>query len=386
MSSDVPFPSLDTPAILVDLDKLDANIATMARMTSDAGLKLRPNMKVHRSAYVADLQMKAGAIGVCVSKPSEALAFADAGIDDIMIAHPFFGEHKLAVLRSLLGRVRISCVVDSLPGTEAIAAARRAAGVDVPVLIKIDTGLNHFGVSPGAPALEMARDVAGISGIELVGILTHESASAETTPEDIEKLAFETASTMSEVARTLRGDGIDVRDVVLGATPTARALCRYASKFSEITEIHPGAYAFGDRVYMSSFSMTEDSCAATVLVTVISRPAPDRICVDGGYKTFGADPMLAMAVRSGGLGEWRPTSGAVQRRPDLTVGRLTEEIGILTASDPDHGVEIGDRLEILPTTSPSLSTCTTGCTASGTASSRPRFRSPVGVSTARVGK
>ena len=190
--------------------------------------------------------------------------------------------------------------------------------------------------------------MARIPGIELVGILTHESASAKTTPEDIEKLAFETASTMSEVARTLTEEGIDVQDVVLGTTPTARALCRYASKFSEITEIHPGAYAFGDRVYMSSFSMTEESCAATVLVTVISTPAPDRICVDGGYKTFGADAMLGMAARSGGLGEWSPTFGAVQRRPDLTVVRLTEEIGILTASGPDHGIKIGDRLEILP--------------------------------------
>ncbi|MDA1348365.1 MAG: hypothetical protein O3A47_05810, partial [Chloroflexi bacterium] len=198
------------------------------------------------------------------------------------------------------------------------------------------------------PALKLARELDRIKGIKLVGILTHESASGEATPEGVRKLAYETASTMSATATLLREDGIEIKDVVLGATPTARDLCRYAPDFPEITEIHPGAYALGDRVYMNSFAMTESSCAATVLVTVVSTPEPGRACVDGGYKTFGADPMLFMAARSDGLDEWKPTYGVVRGRPDLEVSRLTEEIGILTVSDPDNGVEIGDRLEILP--------------------------------------
>ena len=348
MSREIPYPSLDTPAILVDLDRLDANLAAMARMTADAGLKLRPNTKVHRSAYVAGLQVEAGAIGVNVSKPAEAVAFADAGIEDIMIAHPFYGEHKFAAVGSLLDRIRISCVVDSVPGAEGLARVGRSAAVDVPVLMKVNTNCNRFGVPPGDPALKLARELDRIKGIKLVGILTHESASGEATPEGVRKLAYETASTMSATAILLREDGIEIKDVVVGATPTARDLCRYAPDFPEITEIHPGAYAFGDRVYMNSFAMTESSCATTVLVTVSSTWGPDRVCVDGGFKTFGADPMLFMADRPGQVGDWSPTYGVVKGRPDLVVGRLTEEIGVLTMTNPENGVEIGDRLEILP--------------------------------------
>jgi len=146
----------------------------------------------------------------------------------------------------------------------------------------------------------------------------------------------------------LRKEGINITDVVMGSTPAARALCRDAAYFPDITETHPGAYVFGDWVYMNGFAMTEDECAATIMVTVVSRPGPNRACIDGGYKTFSADPMLSMATRVDEAGPWSPTFGTVKGRPDIRVARLTEEIGVLALTDPGNGVSIGDRLEILP--------------------------------------
>lgn len=344
----VPFSSLDSPAILVDMDKLEANISAMARMTAEAGLKLRPHTKCHKTTYISELQIRAGACGVSLSKLGEAAVYVDAGIRDVMIVHPFCGDHKLAALKDLLAKAEISCVVDSIKGAEGLSQVGLAIDKKIPVLLKIDTGLRRFGVLPGEPALKMAKELTQIRGIELVGILAHEHAFRETSAEAIARLAFESASVMSGTARMLRREGMQIEHVVTGATTTARALCRYASYFPEITEIHPGAYVFGDWMYMNRWAITEDACAATVLVTVVSTPTPDRACIDAGSKTLSADPLLFMATEAGGLSSWKPSFGSVKGRPDIKLARLTEEIGILALSDPSKGVSIGDRLEILP--------------------------------------
>jgi D-serine deaminase-like pyridoxal phosphate-dependent protein len=342
------YPTIDTPAILVDLDKLEANIDSMAQRAADAGLKLRPHTKVHKSTYVSDLQIKAGAIGVSVSKLGEAVVYADAGQGDIMVVHPFYGDHKFAALKSLVERADISCVVDSVEGALGISQVGQAVDKKIPMLLKIDTVCRRFGALPGEPALKMARELTRMPGAELVGIITHECSSSEISPEGIARLAFECASSMSATASMFRKDGINIRDIVMGSTPAARALCRDAKYFPDVTEIHPGAYVFGDWVYMNGFSMLEDECAASIMVTVISRPSPDRACIDGGYKTFSADAMLFMAARAGEARPWSPTFGTVKGRPDIKVARLTEEIGVVTLTNPENGLNVGDRLEIIP--------------------------------------
>ena len=128
----IPYPDLDTPAILVDLDKLEANISVMAHMVAQAGLKLRPHTKVHKGTYIPELQIKAGACGVSISKLGEAAVYADAGIRDIMIVHPFYGDYKMAALKNLLAKAEISCVLDSIKQAEAISQVGMAVGKKVP--------------------------------------------------------------------------------------------------------------------------------------------------------------------------------------------------------------------------------------------------------------
>lgn len=344
----IPFPALDTPAILVDLDRLEANIQAMAAMAAEAGLELRPHTKVHKGTYVSQLQMEAGALGVSISKVSEAAIYANAGITDITIVHPFYSDHKFTALKALLPRTQIRCVVDSLKGAEGLAQVGLAVGKNVPILLKIDTGINRFGVPPGEPALRMARELVQIPGIELIGILNHESAFQETSAKGVTRLAFECAAALLATAKLLRKEGIQIRDVATGASTTAQALCHYASLFPEITEIHPGAYVFGDWMYVNGFAMTEDTCAVTILVTVVSTPTSNRICIDGGQKTFSADPLVFMAARAGGWGTWQPTFGSVKGHSAIKITRLTEEIGILTLDGSNADFNIGDRLEIVP--------------------------------------
>ena len=341
--------NLDTPAILVDLDKLEANINAMAHTVKEAGLRLKPHNKIHRTAYISELQIKAGACGVSVSKIGEAAILFEAGIKNITVVHPFYGDHKLAKLKHLLeANAEITCVVDSIKGATAISQVGMELGRKAPVLLKINTSVDRFGTLPGEPTLRMAKELIQIPGIEFDGILTHEGSWSEPSAEGVDRVAFESVSVMSATAKMLRKEGVEVKDVVVGSTPTARASCRHAVYLPEITEVQPGAYVLGDQIYMNTFAMTEDTCSATVLVTVVSRPAPDRICIDGGYKTFSADPLLVFANRAGGLANWTPTYGTVKGHPDIIVGRLTEEIGILTLSDPGKEINIGDRLEILP--------------------------------------
>ncbi len=350
----VPYPDLDTPAILVDLDKLEANISRMAKMTAEAGFKLRPHTKIHKGTYIPELQIKAGACGVSVSKLSEAAVYVDAGIEGVEIVHPFYGDHKLRALKELVARAEIRCVVDSIQGAEGISQVGTAMGKKIPVLLKIFINLKRFGVLPGEPALAVAKELVQMPGIELVGIMGHESAwtalsqSSAPCKEDVERLAYQAMKVMSETARLLRKEGIPVKEVICGATPTARYLCRYAREFPEVTEIHPGGYVFGDWMYITAYAVTEEECAATILTTVVSTPAPERACIDGGAKTFSSDPLLVRATISGEGSSWKPTFGSVKGRPDIKLTAVTEEIGILTLTDPSRGLTIGERLEIIP--------------------------------------
>jgi len=342
------YPSLDTPSVLVDLDKLETNITAMAAMTAEAGLTLRPHTKVHKGTYVSQLQMEAGAAGVSISKISEAAVYARAGIDDITVVHPFYGDHKLAMLRDILPQTHIRCVVDSLEGAKALGQVGQATGKNVPVLLKVDTGTNRFGVIPGQATLKMARELIQIPGIVLVGLLNHESVFNESSAEGVTRLTLDSAQLMCDTARLLKKEGIPTQDVATGSTATAPILCHHANRFPEITELHPGAYVFGDWKYIHGFGVAQADCAATVLVTVISTPNSGWACIDGGQKSFSADPLLFVSARAGQSRPWQPVYGSVKDWPEIKLSRLSEEVGILSLNSAESAPKIGDRLEIVP--------------------------------------
>jgi len=356
MKQSIPYAELDTPAILLDMDKFEANISRMAHMTTQAGLKLRPHSKIHRSTYVAHKQIEAGACGIGVAKLSEAKVYVDDGIKDVEILHPFCGEHKMRAFKDLVARpeAEISCMVDMVEQADAISQVGIAVGKKIPVLMIIDNQM-RFGVQPGEPFLKMAKELIQMPGIELVGIMYHSSSfsalakASSPSKEVLSQVAFEDMSLLSETAQMLRKEGIQITRVEGAATATVPGFCHYAQDFPEVTEVHPGGYVYGDWMYITGLAMTEEECATSILTTVVSTPTSDRAPIDGGSKTFSADPLLYTAAKAlRGEGTWKPVYGTVKGRPDIKVGGMSEEIGILHLTDPNRGVSFGDRLEILP--------------------------------------
>jgi len=353
----IPYPSLDTPAVLVDMDKLEANIDRMSKLAAGAGLRLRPHVKVHECADIAKMQIAAGACGVDVGSMGQAEAMAEAGINDILISHPgYYGGHKQQKLRKLLGRKDLSLMlnIDMVEQAEGASQAGEAMGKKIPVLIKVDTnkqlgGMPRLGVLPGEPTLELAKQLVKLPGIKLVGIYAHEIGGAAT----VDDMAFGTAKLISETAALLRENGIEVNHISVGASNTLAATCRYVKegKFPDISEVHPGNCVIGDIGYMLRAANTRESCAITILTTVISTSHPEKAAIDAGYKSFGADYNIGAVKNPDYYWNNIPYFGSVQGRPDLRAGRLSAETGYIYYMDPDKKLSFGERIEIVPNNS-----------------------------------
>lgn len=354
---DVLFPSLGTPAILVDMDKLEANIREMTHLAAEAGVQLRPHTKIHQSVTIAKMGLEEGACGIEVGPIEQAEPMVEGGVNDVLVAHPFYGEHKLEKLKRILSRwpnLKLTVLVDMIEQAEGISRIGQAVGRKVPVLLKIDvnaviSGISRFGVLPGEPALHLAKKLCQFPGIEFMGIYTHEMPS-DRTPQGLDEAAFETVSLMAETAKLLRKKGIPVEHISVGASNTFRDVCRYIKegKFPEITELHPGAFIIGDIMHMRSGCNTRERCAVTVLTTVVSTSHPNMAVIDAGYKTFGADYIIGAVKEPGFFWNGLPSFGSIQGHSGLRAGLLGAETGFIYYTDSNKKLSLGERLEIVP--------------------------------------
>ena len=348
------YPEIDTPAVLLDLDRLEANIKEMSHLAAEAGLRLRPHVKVHESADIAKLQMDAGACGIEVGPVDQALAMAEAGFNDIIIAHPFYGTPKLEKLKKLIQKpgMKVAVVFDMFEQAEGISQVGQALDKKVPVIIKLETGANRYGVQPGKAAVEMAKRIRPLPGVQLKGIYTHEAGGA--TLEEIDKMAFDVAVAAEETAKLLKKEGFTIDHVSAGASNTYQATCRYVKKgkFTELTEIHPGSCVIGSMMHVHRLAMTLDQCAMTVLVSVMSTSHhPTLAVVDAGIKTFGGDSLIWRRDAPDFFWEDKPGFGYVKGRPDLWVGFLHAETGRIFYKDQSQKLALGERVEIIPNNS-----------------------------------
>jgi D-serine deaminase-like pyridoxal phosphate-dependent protein len=347
--------ALDTPAVVVYLDVLEANIVEMSRLAAEAGVKLRPHTKIHECPDIAKLQIEGGACGIEVGTIERALCMADAGIDDILVAHPFYGDQRLQVLRQLIQKpgLKLMVMVDMLEQAHPISQLGEAVGRSIPVLLKINTGGDRFGVRPGEPALALAKQLCRLPRIAFEGIYAHESGG-KPTKESQDHLAFEVATMMVETARLLASAGLPVPHVSVGASPTLRATCSLLKgrQFPEITEIHPGHCLVVDMWHVKAQVSPREACAAAVVCTVMSTADPRYVVIDAGYKTFGADSLIQYRDIPGFFWQGKPSFGSVQGRPDLWIGRLSAEAASVQYMEPDlapdRRLRVGDRLEVIP--------------------------------------
>ena len=326
-----PISDLDTPAVLIDLDRLERNVARMAEKARAAGVALRPHCKTHKLPEVARMQLNAGARGITLAKVGEAEVFAAQGFDDIFLAYPIVGAQKARRLLALADRVRLAVGADSVAGARTLADAFAAAGRQLDVMLKIDVGLHRAGVLP-EQALALAQQLVDLKGLRLRGIFTHagQGYGCETT-EALAGTGHHEGDSMAAVARELRGAGLPCDVVSVGSTPTALFAMRPG-----VTESRPGTYVYYDASEVSLGVCTMDDCAISVLATVVSTPAADRAVLDAGSKTLSNDILRPKASGNGWI---------VGRESRLQ--RLSEEHGVVGVV-PGESFTVGERVRIIP--------------------------------------
>src|ERR1700728_2525414 len=271
------FESLDTPCVLIDLARVEANLKRAQAYADAHDLKLRPHIKTHKLTRFAHRQVELGAVGITCQKLGEAEVMADAGIEDIFLPYNILGPSKLSRLRALSERVRISVTADSETTVGGLAATFRDATRPLPVLVECDTGMGRCGVQNPAEALALARRIAASSGLTFGGLMTYPAAG------QVEA----NASWLAAAVDLLTREGLPPAVVSNGGTPD---LWR-AGEVAAATEHRPGTYIYLDRSQVARGVGALEDCALTVLTTVVSRPTADRAVVDAGSKTLSSDTL-----------------------------------------------------------------------------------------------
>jgi D-serine deaminase-like pyridoxal phosphate-dependent protein len=323
---------IETPAIIVDADVLDANLRRMANLAATAQLDLRPHVKTHKSVKVARQQLALGARGITASKPSEAAVFAEHGFDDIFMAFPPVGAQKLDRIEPLLAEEVLTVGIDDVAIAEPLARRGRQRKRSVPVMFEVDVGMHRAGRPWGRAAAEEAALVAAIPGIDLRGVFTHEGHAHNWHPSKIGDLADEVTHRLTTTAKLLRTTGHPCPTVSVGSTLTTAHL----QPNGGLTEMRPGVYAYGDVRTVEGGAATWRDCALTVLATVVSRPNQQTVIIDAGTKT------LSPALTKSG------TYGYVANLEGAHFVRCSEEHGTLDLKKPSLQPLVGTRIHVVP--------------------------------------
>lgn len=325
---------LSTPALVVELDRVDANLERAQRYADAQGVSLRPHTKTHKSPMFARRQIEEGATGICVAKLGEAEVMIAAGIDDVFMANTTFGTDKAERAAALAQRARFSIGVDHPRQLEQLSDAIRGRERPLEVMIEVDTGAGRGGVSPAAVS-GLAHRARELRGIHLRGLYSYEGYTYGAR--DIDELTTihrRAQATMVSLA-TDATVGFDEPPVVsMGSTPS---LLAEVPILDGITEIRPGTYIFLDAAQAQLAGGTEH-CAAHVIATVVS-VQPGRAILDAGSKTLTSD------ARAGGVTSTRGHGLLVDH--GLVITRLSEEHGVVEHPDADR-LEVGEKVRIVP--------------------------------------
>jgi D-serine deaminase-like pyridoxal phosphate-dependent protein len=331
---------MPTPLVVIDQPVMHRNIHRMQQRASEAGKRLRPHGKTHKSPEIAGLQTAAGAVGLTCAKPGEAEVFVEGGVDDIRIAYPVSPVHADRLV-ALMDRARVSIIVDSLEVAEAWSAAMTRRGTTLPVLTKIDVGLHRCGFDPERQDIrQIVRAVAALPGLRLQGLLSHAGhAYLATSRDEIGAITAAEAALLARIRAEAAEDGIALEEVSVGSTPSAEA----SMSQGEVTEVRPGNYVFCDRTQVALGSATWADCALTIVASVVSSGA-DRLVFDCGSKVLSTDGARGFFPT--------PGFGAVLREdgtPDdtLLVERLSEEHAVVRVTG-ETSLRIGSRVRIVP--------------------------------------
>ena len=324
---------VDTPALLVDLDVLDRNIARMAALVANTGIALRPHVKTHKSPLIAHSQMAAGAVGVCCAKVSEAEVMVAGGIPDVLVTTPVVAPEKIRRLMSLARQATVGVVADDLRNVRLLSEAAKKEKVTLHLLVEINVGQNRCGLAPGPAGADLADEIARLPGLQLRGFQGYHGSLQQVV--DLDRRAAEIRRALdllrgsAQVARS-RGHAIDV--LTGGGTGSSATDIGYHG----LTELQPGSYVFMDCNYSRIHwgpdgTLVPFGNAISILTSVVSCSSADRIIVDAGWKSASCDS---------GMPALKAIDGAAFAFAGDEHGKLSVPEGTRIAA--------GDKLELLP--------------------------------------
>lgn len=308
---------LETPSVLIDLDKMERNIARMQKRCDELGINFRPHIKTHKIPDIARRQIEAGAVGIACQKVSEAEVFADAGLCDIQIPYNIVGRRKTRRLATLAKRADVTVTVDSQAVVDGIAAAAQEAGVNISMLVELVSLGERTGTTPAA-ALELARHIAATDNLRFAGLMVYPSDAA-IRPRLLETLAL------------LGAAGIAVETVSGGGSGAIRE----SHLLPELTEMRVGTYLFWDWGSVQTGYTTVDQCAMRVRATVVSANEPSRVIIDGGSKAVHSETVDGLF-------------GFIEEYPAAHLHKVNEEHGYVDCSQCDAMPAVGDVLHVIP--------------------------------------
>lgn len=315
--------SVGTPAVVVDLDIVDRNIARVQAHLDGLGIGNRPHIKTHKNPRLAQAQIAAGAVGVACQKLGEAEVMLDAGVSDILVCTNVISAARTGALSRLLRRARLAAAADNPTTLAAYAAAAVEAEAVLDVVVECDTGRKRAGVVTPAEAVALARQTADTPGLAFKGLLLYPPGAPWAG----------TQAFLDATLAGLRENGLAADIVSTGGTPNLAEI----GGLDGPTEHRAGTYIFNDRMMMACGAARPEDVALTVFTTVVSRAEPGRGALDAGSKTLTADT-------GGGLEGF----GRILDHPDAVISGFAEEHGLLDLSACARPPAVGDVLRVAP--------------------------------------
>ncbi|MFC6490427.1 D-TA family PLP-dependent enzyme [Nitratireductor sp. GCM10026969] len=313
---------IETPAVVIDRDRVEANLRKAQDHADAHGLALRPHIKTHKLPQFARRQVELGARGITCQKLGEAEVMAEAGLDDILLTYNILGEAKLERLRRLADTITLAATADSAYTVDGYATAFADAPRPFRVLVECDTGMGRCGVQSPEEAVALARRIEEAGGLAFGGLMTYPAAGRQKEAEKWLAAALE----------AFAAAGIQVPAVSSGGTPDMW----HARGNRLVTEYRIGTYIYMDRSLVARGTCSLADCALSVLATVVSAPTAGRIVIDAGSKALSSDTL--------GLTGF----GLVTEYPEAEITMLSEEHGVLDVSACACKPVIGERLSIIP--------------------------------------
>jgi 3-hydroxy-D-aspartate aldolase len=324
---------LDTPALCVDLDKLDQNLATMKAKLATTQVATRPHAKTHKCPAIAKLQMAAGSIGVCTAKVSEAEALFANGVDKILMTTSNVTANKIRrAMKIRKANANFIQAVDYAPNARDLNDAAREAGIRADVVIDVAVGM-RTGIPPGQQALELAQLVDTLPNLKLRGIISYDGGVQHVKgfKTRLER-ALQNFEPSVQTFEMFKRSGLNTEILSGGGTGTYNIMTRVPG----FTDLQVGSYIFMDAQYLeiggeSGDVYTDFAPSLTVMTTVLNTYFPGRLTTDAGAKALTLNKPDAIVIGEKGF----------------TYNAGSDEFGAIRYESAAKTYKVGDKLELI---------------------------------------